>query len=119
MSSVHEQTNRGGLLLAELEDTAAHILETTADLDADTARELARAIAKELANTWGGHNVYVPKGLYDTSERDAQIYRDFTGANIHQLADRYDLTVQRVYSILKLERARQVRRNQFSLPLGD
>ena len=72
------------------------------------AREFGRRVADMLAEDWGGSSVYIPKNLAARfRKRDAKLYREFTGNNIAELAQKYGLTQQRVYAILKAERARR------------
>ena len=70
----------------------------------EEACEFGRRVADMLAEDWGGSSVYIPKNL---AARDATLYREFTGNNIAELAQKYGLTQQRVYAILKAERARR------------
>ena len=61
-----------------------------------------------LAEDWGGSSIYIPKNLAARfRKRDTTLYREFTGNNIAELAQKYGLTQQRVYAILKAERARR------------
>ena len=73
----------------------------------EEAREFGRRVADMLAEDWGGSSVYIPKNLARFRKRDAKLYREFTGNNIAELAQKYGLTQQRVYAILKAERARR------------
>lgn len=84
------------------------------------AKDFGRRVADMLAEDWGGSSVYIPKNLASRfRHRDSQLYREFNGRNVVELAARYGLTQQRVYAILKAERARRGS-GQLSLPgLGD
>ncbi len=74
----------------------------------EEARAFGRRVADMLAEDWGGSSVYIPKNLAARfHKRDAMLYREFTGSNIAELAQKYGLTQQRVYAILKAERARR------------
>ena len=74
----------------------------------EEAREFGRRVADMLAEDWGGSSIYIPKNLAARfRKRDATLYREFTGNNIAELAQKYGLTQQRVYAILKAERARR------------
>ena len=68
----------------------------------EEAREFGRRVADMLAEDWGGSSVYIPKNLAARFRK-----RDATGNNIAELAQKYGLTQQRVYAILKAERARR------------
>ena len=74
-------------------------------LDGVAAR---RRVADMLPEDWGGSSVYIPKNLAARlRKRDATLYREFTGNNVAELAQKYGLTQQRVYAILKAERTRR------------
>ena len=76
---------------------------------AGSKKELANVIGleayKKLVQHYGGSYIYINKS--DTvvrSERDAEICRKFNGKNYCQLAQEYDLTENRIRSILKQNR---------------
>lgn len=74
---------------------------------------LGRVVSSRLAEEWGGQLVYIPMNI---GRRNARIYDAFTGDNVHELAKKFRLSVQRVYKIIADERA-QRRMPQLSLPL--
>ena len=72
----------------------------------DDKKELAKIIGleayKKLVQHFGGSYIYVNKP--DTvvrSERNAEICRKFNGSNYSQLATEYNLTENRIRSILR------------------
>lgn len=115
-------TQRGCELLKDVEETveaATHrelrvrgLLERK-DLAA-LPKNLGRVIADRLAEEWGGQNVYIPM---DSARRNARLYDEFTGDNVHDLAKKYRLSVARVYSIVADERSRR-RTPQLTLPFS-
>ena len=55
----------------------------------EEAREFGRRVADMLAEDWGGSSVYIPKNLAARfRKRDATLYREFTGNNIAELAQK-------------------------------
>ncbi|GFM37713.1 Mor transcription activator family protein [Desulfovibrio psychrotolerans] len=74
---------------------------------------LGRVVSSRLAEEWGGQLVYIPMNI---GRRNARIYDQFTGDNVHDLAKKFRLSVQRVYKIIADERARR-RMPQLNLPL--
>lgn len=103
-----------------LDDVAARVADmarfTHPPMEAEAARTFGRRVADMLADEWGGSSVYIPKNLASRfRRRDAELYRAFTGHNIEELARKYGLTQQRVYSIIKAERARRAR-SQLTFP---
>lgn len=68
----------------------------------------AKAFAQEavgcLADDWGGQTIYLPKDLIGRlSTRNKQIFREFNGDNQPELALKYNLSTQQIYSILKVQ----------------
>lgn len=106
---------------AELLDDVAAKVATMArcglpPMDEAQAKDFGRRVADMLAEDWGGSSVYIPKNLASRfRRRDALLYREFTGQNVQELAQKYGLTQQRVYAIIKAERARRAHA-QLSLP---
>lgn len=80
----------------------------------DLPKGLGRIIADHLAKEWGGQNVYIPM---DNMRRNARLYDEFTGDNVHELAKKYRLSLARVYAIVADERSRR-RAPQLRLPLS-
>lgn len=106
---------------AELLDDVAAKVATMArcgvpPMEEEAARDFGRRVADMLAEDWGGSNIYIPKNLASRfRRRDALLYREFTGQNVQELAQKYGLTQQRVYAIIKAERTRRAHA-QLSLP---
>lgn len=85
-------------------------------------------LEQQLAQTWafhlteairteiGGIQQYIPRGLsYELSQRDAQIWREFSGDNYQALAHKYKLTEVQVRNIVKRARLRDTHARQISL----
>ncbi|WP_142850949.1 Mor transcription activator family protein [Telmatospirillum sp. J64-1] len=71
---------------------------------ADAAQRLAQRFADWLTDCWGGQQLYFPM---DLARRNARIYEEFTGGNHAELAEKYHMSVNTVYAILRDERARR------------
>ena len=97
-------------------DRAAEILEmVTSIIDQEAAKGtkgLGKRVADIVADQFGGQQVYFP---FDRKRRDARIYADFRGDNIHALATCYRLSTKQIYAILDKERAKR-RQKQSVLP---
>ena len=65
---------------------------------------LGKRVTTQIAFQCGGSKVYFP---FDKARRDARIYEEFTGDNLHDLRARYHLSEQTVYQIIREERARR------------
>ncbi len=91
-----------------LQDLAAKLAQQAQDMlgiPEAKAKHFANEAAGRVADDWGGQNVYIPMDLVGRrSLRNVQIYREFSGNNIPELASKYDLSVQCVYRIIKVQR---------------
>lgn len=106
-------------VLGELLTTLHHELRA-AGLDITSANDIAWRATERIRDAWGGQIVYVPQGAaFNTRQRYEDIWRDFTGKNVPELARRYNLSEQAVYAAIRLMREEVARRNQMSLPLAD
>lgn len=102
-------------LLADLADQVAVKL-VEAGIDLERAADIGFAVAEHVRNHWSGQSLYLAKGLhYDLSRRDLEIFERFNGRNHEQLAREYNLTVMRIYQIIKAVKAELVRKRQGSL----
>ena len=105
--------SKGPELLVDLAEQCSVALRETAGLDKDKAEQVGREIADRMASHWGGQNIYFPMGLsYKMSQRDRQIYDDFTGANHSELARKYGVSLQWIYKIVKTVRQEELARRQ-------
>lgn len=73
----------------------------------DIADQTANHLRTQIALTWGGQLLYIPKDYQaNISRRDHQIYAEFNGKNHSELATKYNITTNRIYDIV-----RQIRKN--------
>lgn len=72
-------------------------------LTKDAAAEIGFDIADQVAEHWGGQNVYFPFDL--ASRRNTKIYAEFTGDNQDKLAAKFCTSVQHIYRVIKIQRA--------------
>ncbi|STQ75519.1 Mor transcription activator family protein [Grimontia hollisae] len=80
------------------------------------ATGVAAKLTTSLAIYFGGRDIYIPKGdTLKASLRDIQIWRDFNGRNIEQLAAQHNLTERQITSIIKEQRKAEVERRQRKL----
>ncbi|WP_330166238.1 Mor transcription activator family protein, partial [Escherichia coli] len=64
----------------------------------------------------GGQNVYFPMGMvWKVSQRDREIFREFNGRNHHELARKFGVSLQWVYSVVKRVRKEEISRLQGQL----
>jgi Mor family transcriptional regulator len=75
------------------------------------AKSFGVTAAWMIADDWGGQNVYIPRDVSGIlAGRNEQIYREFTGDNVSDLAKRYCTSVQHIYRIIRAERAKRAPR---------
>ena len=75
---------------------------TAHGLSPEQADALAQSLLIAQAAYAGGRMFYLPKAeRLSQHQRDAEIYAAFNGHNHIALAKRYNLTVQRIYTIIK------------------
>lgn len=97
-----------------LTDLAKHVEEELAkQMPLANARQVGIDVARRISQAWGGSVIYMPRGiLFKLSERDIQIWRDFTGNNHQALARKYGVSEQWVYQIVKKMRKEEIDRLQ-------
>lgn len=114
--------SKGPELLVDLAEQCSLALKESAGLDKDKADQVGREIAERMASHWGGQNIYFPMGLsYKLSQRDRQIFDDFTGANHSELARKYGVSLQWIYKVVKTVRQEEMARRQGDMfnPVGE
>ena len=79
----------------------------------DQAKSEALDLTELLCKTFGGMQVYLPKGRQlEVAVRNKKIWNDFTGDNVPNLTIKYDLTQVRIYEILKEQRQLHIKSKQ-------
>lgn len=79
------------------------------------AADIAHALAHNIAQAWGGLNVYFPKrDSVALNARDQAIWDEFNGDNHSELAKKYNVSVQWVYKVVKRKRAADIQSRQQS-----
>lgn len=101
-----------------LQDLADQIGLKLVELGVDTEKcaDIGFAVAEHIREHWGGQPIYLPKGVfYDFSRRHLEIFEKFNGHNHAELAREYNLTVMRIYQVVKAVRAELVKKRQGAL----
>lgn len=87
-----------------------------AGLGAEKAAEIGFATSEHIREHWGGQPIYIAKGVqYEFTRRDLEVFEKFNGHNHAALAREYNLTVMRIYQIIKAVRAELMRKRQGAL----
>jgi len=103
-------------VLSDLREQIAVALTKRTELSGVEVSSASQIVIEELRHHWGGQQIYVPKGLgFQLESRDLQIYREFNGQNLNELARKYDLTVKRLRQIVKEVRRQQAERRQIPM----
>lgn len=108
------KSNYPELLLDMADQVSAKLAELGITLE--KAAEIGFAIAEHIRENWSGQSLYLPKGVqYTLSRRDMEIFERFDGRNHEVLAREYNLTVMRIYQIVKAVRAELLKQRQGAL----
>lgn len=101
-----------------LADMASHLgtLLVEHGIGREKAAEIGLKAAEFLRGHWSGVPFYIPKGsAWELSNRDLEIFEKFNGRNHAALAREYNLSVMRIYQIVKACRAELLRKTQGAL----
>jgi len=109
----------GTELLQDLAAKLAKQAQEALGIDEVKAKAFAEEAAAGLADDWGGQNIYIPMDLVGRrSQRNVQLYREFRGDNAPELAQKYGLSVQCIYRIVKVMRQAHAQRQHSLLDAG-
>lgn len=98
--------------LRELMDVLSNELQRSG-MDKDDAKKLGQQLVGRLAHHLGGRMVYIPRDeRLKLALRDMEIYDNYNGGNSRDLAERYELTQQRICNIVKNQHGLYRKRRQ-------
>ncbi|CAM3726463.1 Mor transcription activator family protein [Xenorhabdus thuongxuanensis] len=116
MNDVNNFRSKGPELLIELAQHTASTVSEIINVDPVLAEQIGEAVANRMMQVWGGQNVYFPMGMvWKVSLRDREIFNKFNGKNHHELARKFGVSVQWIYSVVKRVRKEEVDRLQGKL----
>lgn len=120
MSDNSQFRSKGPELLVELAQYTAITVRKIIEIDATVAEQIGEAVADCMMQAWGGQNVYFPMGMvWKVSQRDREIFQEFDGRNHYELARKFGVSVQWVYSVVKRVRKEELDRMQGKLFDGE
>lgn len=91
----------GYAFTTDMVEIGAKFLSDFADIDNQSAEQIAHHLAEELRKHWGGSQLYIPKtSIVQLHKRDLDIYNQFTGNNVHELGREYNLSEVTIYQII-------------------
>ncbi|MFE8103594.1 Mor transcription activator family protein [Brenneria goodwinii] len=112
--------SKGPELLVELAQHTASTIKEVVEIDSAIADQIGEAVANRMMQVWGGQNVYFPMGMaWKVSQRDRVIFHEFNGRNHHELARKFGVSLQWVYSVVKRVRKEELNRTQGKLFDGE
>ncbi|MDX1301208.1 Mor transcription activator family protein [Photobacterium sp.] len=80
------------------------------------APHLADKLTIALGHYFGGRDIYIPNGSkLKSALRNIEIWREYNGRNIEQLANYHKLTERQITEIIREQRQAEVKRRQRSL----
>ncbi len=116
MSDLNQFRSKGPELLVELAQHTSETVREIIDIEPAIADQIGQAVANRMMQVWGGQNVYFPMGMvWKVSQRDREIFREFNGRNHHELARKFGVSLQWVYSVVKRVRKEELDRMQGKL----
>lgn len=109
-----QKSNYPELLMDLADQVSAKLVALGTDME--KAAEIGFSVAEHVRENWSGQSLYLPKGVqYALSRRDTEIFERFNGRNHEALAREYNLTVMRIYQIVKAVREEQIKQRQGAL----
>lgn len=109
MSDLNQFRSKGPELLVELAQHTSETVREIIDIEPEVADQIGQAVANRMMQVWGGQNVYFPMGMvWKVSQRDREIFREFNGRNHHELARKFGVSLQWVYSVVKRVRKEEL-----------
>ncbi|NYT80921.1 DNA-binding protein [Alcaligenaceae bacterium] len=108
--------SKGPELLRDLADQVKDVLMKYGEEREERAELLGVEVAERISKNWGGMNIYMPLGVVMQRHRKAiEIWNDFDGSNVDQVARKHGVSIQWVYKIIKEMRAEELARRQRDL----
>lgn len=109
MSDLNQFRSKGPELLVELAQHTSETVREIIDIEPAVADQIGQAVANRMMQAWGGQNVYFPMGMvWKVSQRDREIFLEFDGRNHHELARKFGVSLQWVYSVVKRVRKEEL-----------
>lgn len=91
--------------LVEFYELHVHVLKEVAGITGDENHKLAAALVASIGNYFGGVSFYLPHNdRLERFMRDVQIYKAFDGDNVTELAKRFRVSQQTIYTAIAKQR---------------
>lgn len=110
-------TERLSTFLAQSTTVATRFVKHKMGLPDDQAAELARDLIHDICIECGPSWIYVPKdGSFELTKRDRQIFDQYNGRNLHELARKHGITHTRILQIVSKVKTEELAARQSRLP---
>lgn len=91
--------------LVEFYELHSHILAKMANITGEQNHKLSAALVASIGNYFGGVSFYLPHNeKMNRFMRDVQIYKAFTGDNVTELARKFNVSQQTIYTAIAKQR---------------
>ena len=80
---------------------------------ASDAADIGLSVSEDMAEDWGGQLIYF--SIHLAERRNRAIYEDFTGNNHADLVSKYKVSLNKVYSAIRVMRAAEIAKRQGGL----
>lgn len=101
---------KGDDMLSDLREYSMLVMREN-KIPEDQAAAVAETIVEGIRRDWGGLLIYFKKSG-DLTERDLEIFTRYNGRNRDQLCLEYDITVQRLYQIVRSVKSIELAKRQ-------
>ncbi|OZI14631.1 hypothetical protein CE195_07415 [Sodalis-like symbiont of Philaenus spumarius] len=100
-------------LLDYLAKSVCVVLSAESTLSQEEVQRVVEGVQTRLASVWANNWVYIPKQMHCRNLlRYQQIFADFDGGNHPALSQKYGLSIQRIYAIIKKMKVEHVKQHQ-------
>ncbi|OZI14487.1 hypothetical protein CE195_08385 [Sodalis-like symbiont of Philaenus spumarius] len=107
-------------LLDYLAESVREVLTGQTNISQECVRRAEALVKSRMAFVWANSVIYIPKQLHSQNlSRNQKIFTDFDGDNHPELSEKYGLSIQRIYAIVKQMKEEHVKQHQgtlFDLP---
>ncbi|PIP98531.1 MAG: hypothetical protein COW76_20430 [Shewanella sp. CG18_big_fil_WC_8_21_14_2_50_42_11] len=91
--------------LVEIYELHAHVIQQVAGITGAENHKLSAALVASIGNYFGGVSFYLPHNdKLDRFIRDVQIYKAFDGDNVTELAKKFRVSQQTIYTAIAKQR---------------
>ncbi len=90
---------KGDDFLSDIRESSM-LLMLENDVPEKQAAEITESLVKNMRESWGGLLIYFKKTV-DLTDRNYEIYNKYNGQNRDAICREYDISIQRLYQIVR------------------